>query len=134
MRIHLFQTGRLSMTMDFILNNKHLKDIKNKNPKEYWKVINKCNKNKNCQNQSAIGIDDLYQYFRDLNRSPEISGENDHMVDNEIANLQYEDFNHDLNNYITQDEIKKSIKNLKNNNANGEDGIRNEYILKQLSS
>lgn len=70
--------------------SKHLKDIKNKNPKEYWKVINKYNKNKNCQNQSAIGIDDLYQYFRDLNRSPEISDENNHMVDNEIANLQYE--------------------------------------------
>lgn len=35
------------------------------------------------------------------------------MVDNEIANLQYEDFNHGLNNYITQDEIKKAIKNLK---------------------
>lgn len=50
------------------------------------------------------------------------------MVDNEIANLQYEDFNHDLNNYITQDEIKKAIKNLKYNKANGEDGIRNEYI------
>lgn len=63
-----------------------MKDIKNKNPKESWKVINKYNKN--CQNQSAIGIDDLYQYFRDLNRSPEISDENNHMVHNEIANLQ----------------------------------------------
>lgn len=87
-----------------------MKDIKSKNPKEYWKVINKYNKNKNCQNQSAIGIDDLYQYFRDLNRSPEISDENNHMVDNEIANLQYEDFNHDLDNYITQDEIKKQLR------------------------
>lgn len=28
----------------------------------------------------------------------------------------------------TQDEIKKSFMNLKNNKANGEDGTRNEYI------
>lgn len=28
--------------------SKYLKDIKNKNFKEYWKVINKNNKNKNC--------------------------------------------------------------------------------------
>lgn len=77
-----------------------MKDVKNNNPKEYWKVIIKYNTNKNCQDQSAVGFDDLYQYFRDLNRSPEISDENNHMVDNEIPYFQYEDFNHGLNNIV----------------------------------
>lgn len=62
-----------------------MKDIKIKNPKKFWKVINKFSKNKICQDQSAIDIDDLNQYFRDLNRSPEISDENNHMVDKEIT-------------------------------------------------
>lgn len=71
-----------------------MKDIKNRNPKKFWKVINKFNKNKIWQDQSAIDIDDLNQYFRDLNRYPEISDENNHMVDIKFANLQYEDSNH----------------------------------------
>lgn len=35
------------------------------------------------------------------------------MVDGEIITLQCEDFYHGLNNYITKDEIKKAMKNLK---------------------
>ena len=38
------------------------------------------------------------------------------------------DLNQTLNKHITQDEIIKSIKQLKNNKASGEDDIRNEYI------
>lgn len=47
------------------------------------------------------------------------------MVDGEIITLQCEDFYHGLNNYITKDEIKKAMKNLKNK-AIEEDGIKHE--------
>lgn len=51
------------------------------------------------------------------------------MVDIDVANLQSSNLNcAKLNEYITQGKIKKSIKNLKNKKASGEDGIRNEYI------
>ena len=42
--------------------------------------------------------------------------------------MQCGDLNQTLNKRVTQDEIIKSIKQLKNNKASGEDEIRNEYI------
>ena len=36
--------------------------------------------------------------------------------------------NHELNNYITKDEIEKCIKSLYNNKAHADDEIINEYI------
>ena len=50
------------------------KEIKTKNPKEYWKMINKLKhtKNKKGQEQSGIDINVLYQYFRDLKKCSEI--------------------------------------------------------------
>ena len=63
----------------------YLKEIKTKNPKEYWKIINKNIKNKKGQEQSGTDINILYQYFRDLKRCPEISDEINLAMDNDIA-------------------------------------------------
>ena len=73
--------------------------IKTKNPKEYWKIINKHTKNKKGQELSGIDINVLYQYFRDLNRCPEISYEINLAIDNDIATykMQCEDLNQTFN-------------------------------------
>ena len=104
--------------------------IKTKNPKEYWKIINKHTKNKKGQEQLGIDINVIYQYFRDLNRCPEIRDKINLAMDNDIATykMQCGDLNQTLNKHITQDEIIKSIKQLKNNKASGEDEIRNKCI------
>ena len=59
-------------------------------------MINKLKHTKNKKGQEQLGIDInvLYQYFRDLNRCPEISDE---------INLAT------LNKHITQDELIKKI-------------------------
>ena len=79
---------------------------------------------------SGIDIIVLHQYFRDLNRCPEISDEIYLAIDNDIATykMQCGDLNQTFNKHITQDEIVKSFKQLKNNKAGGKTEIRNEYI------
>ena len=101
-----------------------MKEIKTKNPEEYWKIINKHSKNKKGQEQSGMDINILYQYFRDLNRCLEISDEINLAIDNDIATykMQCGDLNQTLNKHINK------IYQLKNNKASWEDEIRNEYI------
>jgi hypothetical protein len=42
---------------------KELKTLRSKNPKEYWKILNKGQKKK----QPNISIDVLYEFFKNLN-------------------------------------------------------------------
>lgn len=77
-----------------------MKNIRNKNPKEYWSIIKKCSK-------TSIDIDDLYIYFGDLNKPPEISDEINSIVDIVIENLQPSNLNvHKLNEYIVSGNLK----------------------------
>jgi hypothetical protein len=93
--------------------SKYLSEIQNKNPKEYWKIINRHYKNKS-QEKAAIDMDTLYNYFTELNKSPKINEEINEMVEHGIANIQFTNTTtHILNDCITQDEIKRCIKNLK---------------------
>ena len=108
--------------------SKYLSEIQNKNPKDYWKIINRHYKNKS-QEKTEIDMDTLYNYYKELNKSPKINEEINEMVENEIASIQSTNTTtHILNDYITQDEIKRCIRNLKNNKCCSDDGIKNEYI------
>lgn len=69
----------------FVFEKIHICNIRTKNPKEYWKVINE---KVNTSNKTSIDIDDLYKYFGDLNKLPEISDEINSMVEIDVANLQ----------------------------------------------
>jgi hypothetical protein len=60
-------------------------------------------------------MDTLFNYFTELNKSPKINEEINEMVEHEIANIKFTNTTtHILNDYITQDEIERCIKNLKN--------------------
>ena len=103
--------------------SKYLSEIQNKNPKDYWKIINRHYKNKS-QEKTEIDMDTLYNYYKELNKSPKINEEINEMVENEIASIQSTNTTtHILNDYITQDEIKRCIRNLKNNKCCSDDGI-----------
>jgi len=62
-------------------------------------------------------------FFKDLN-SP-IDDNDREPLENDLPDLEIE---HDLNQEITSDEIKKSIKQLNSGKASGIDCIINEYL------
>ena len=58
-----------------------LRNLKNKNPNEHWKIINSID-NKNADNN--IELDTLFTFFKDLNKQPDID---DDSCDNNIDNF-----------------------------------------------
>ena len=102
-----------------------LKNLKGSNSKEYWSILNRGTKKR----QPNIPLDDLYDFFKKLNKSPEGGNTFENNIDVNIPeNINIEQLNEELNAYITQEEILSCIKKLKNNKAFGEDFIVNEYI------
>ena len=95
-----------------------MRNLKSKNPKEYWKIINSID---NKKLDSNIELDSLYSFFRDLNAEPGL--ERHQTIDN--MNIDDDEV---LNSPITDCEILKCIKSLKNNKACSNDQIINEYI------
>ena len=96
-----------------------LKNASRDNPKHFWKILGK-NKRKQQQN---IEINTLYEYFKDLNtKGP------DEQQSTTLQNERPNDSNVHIYGYISQNEIFKCIKNLKNNKACGEDEIINRFI------
>lgn len=102
---------------------RQLRSLKQKQPKDFWKLLNSLEKRKSNEN---ITLDSLYQYFKNLNSTGDTEG-----PDNDI----HFDINDDyeiLNGSITTDEIRKSALNLRNNKSPSNDHIVNEYIKNTL--
>lgn len=97
---------------------KELRKTKNDDPKTYWRILNGQKKNP----EIPISLNQFYEHFKQL------------AIDNTLANNSSEleniesDFSYILNDPITEEEILKNIKKLKNNKAPGTDMIINEYI------
>jgi hypothetical protein len=88
-------------------------------PKHFWKILGQHKR----KQQPNIEINTLYECFKDLNTKGSDEQQST-TLQNELPN----DSNVHINGYISQNEIFKCIKNLKNNKACGEDEIINEYI------
>ena len=91
-------------------------------PKEYWKLINSVGKK---FENPQVKLDDCYAFFKELNT-------NKHDVNNdEEIHLNDEQYRNEsiLNDPISMEEIRSSIKNLKSNKSGGTDQILNEYII-----
>ena len=102
---------------------RQLRSLKQKQPKDFWKLLNSLEKRKSNEN---ITLDALYQYFKNLNSTGDTEE-----PDNDI----HFDINDDyeiLNGSITTDEIRKSALNLRNNKNPSNDHIVNEYIKNTL--
>lgn len=100
-----------------------LRNTADSEPRELWRILNNLSRSK--QKDCVISINDLYEYFRDLNI------DNDKSEDD---NFELPDCNNDVVNDILNCEISEdeqliiAVKNLKNNKAPGFDHIVNEYI------
>ena len=75
--------------------------------------------------QPKIPIENLFNFFKELNAPPENTG---NIRFPTIDPFDVNRLNENVNRKITQKEILNCIKKLKNNKAPGEDKVVNEYI------
>ena len=111
----------------------HKKNQRNKirtmsknNPRAFWKYVNSIEKSS--VTKSNIELDSLYEFFKQLN-----VGDADESILNfnndQDINVNEGYINEDmLNQPITEDELDKILRNLKNNKSPGLDEILNEYL------
>ena len=105
------------------LQQKKLRKLHDKNPKQYWKILNSIDDK---DEKSNIELDTLLKFFKDLNKTNDSAY--DDQTDNNINMHIDEETDDILNCYITENEIIKGIKSLKNNKACSNDQIINEYL------
>ena len=100
-----------------ILHEK-LRNIKDKKPREYWKLLNP----KKHKTNNSININSLHGHFKSLNEHS--NNENINICANDIQ----DEGDEILNNDFTIIEINKLINKLKNNKSSGIDNIINEFL------
>ena len=100
----------------------HLRSLKNKNPKAFWRHLSKKNKNK-CK----ISKEEYFKFMKDLNDTDTSNVPEQ----NEFENHEIPGFNF-INDPITTEEIRLSVSNLSNGKACGLDNILNEHIKSSL--
>ena len=98
---------------------KQLRNLKDKNPKQYWKIL-QGNKKENIN----IATETLKEHFENL--AVEL-GDIENLPPQDNANVRELDTSA-LNQSFTETEIRNFVKNLKNNKAAGIDRILNEFI------
>ena len=101
-----------------------LRDLHSSKPKDFWKLINK---NAKSQESEDLDINTFYEYFKKIN----LAQENDEDIE---INYGLSDNDEILNITITQSEIEKCVKNLKDNKAHTNDNILNEHIKNTIST
>ncbi len=101
---------------------KELRKCRSDDPKAYWKILN--SQRRNCQ--VPITLNELYEHFKQLAC--------DESYDDSNVNITYDQDSVDaeilsaLNDPISEEEVVKGIKKLKNNKSPASDMILNEYI------
>ncbi|MEW8547740.1 MAG: reverse transcriptase domain-containing protein, partial [Candidatus Thiodiazotropha sp.] len=102
------------------INIKKLRKLKNTDPKEYWKILNSNQPKKNIE----AGLEDLYNHFKNINKSDHSNGGSSEPTNNETIHP----VNEQINQPITETEIKEAINALRNDKSSGLDNIKNEHI------
>ena len=98
---------------------KTLKQTKIKNPRVYWEMIKGRAKGNNVGN---LSVDEFGNFFKNLN------GQDESSTSNLSLETPQKDPFEELNAPFTEIELKKALKNLKNNKSTGPDNILNEQI------
>ena len=103
-------------------NESKLRNMHRKRPKEYWKFLNSL---KNKKQNEQPDLNEFYEHFKNINATSNIDPEDD-------IPLTPPDFDNDgeeiLNCEVTESEIRKCIRNLKNSKSPGADDVLNEYL------
>jgi hypothetical protein len=110
-----------------------LRNTSKTDPKQFWSIPNRIDRS---SEKEKISIDNLYEYFKDLNNYNDIDDESEFDItyDNDFINSSIAGNADDiLNSAITEDEIRIASKDLKINKASGIDEIINEYLKSTVS-
>ena len=99
---------------------KKLKNLKTRNPKDYWNLLKGNSLHKP---ECEISIDEFKSYFENIYSLDDNSGDSHP----DVFGIE-SDENDILNCEILETEVKRAIHNLKNSKACGSDGIINEYF------
>ena len=108
--------------------NKELRNTSKFDSRKFWNILNKysgVDKSKS----NPISLDELYQFFKNVNSGAAVDDDED-FADVDIS--INESILEQLNENITESEIRKVVKNLSRNKAGGYDKILNEYIKSTL--
>ena len=102
-----------------------LEELKSKNPREHWQLLNKLRNQEKQDYSSSINADEWISHFNKL-FTPD--------YDDSALKRQLEDIKPEAESYnsldyiITENEVYDSINSLKNNKTSGPDGILNEML------
>lgn len=104
-----------------------LDEIKDKNPKLYWELLNKFFREEDNQENCSenISAEEWLKYFKDLNSSKTNNNSN---IDVLLELAENKKIFNELDNKITEKEVLHAIKSLKNKKACGLDKILNEML------
>ena len=106
-----------------------LRNMKTKKPREYWSKINQDNISR--QNEIDIPCETLLTYFQNMNSvtSQMLNHQNSQSPYQTLPRGYNNEWNPDgINNPITSEEVKRSLKSLKQHKACGTDQIINEFL------
>ena len=102
---------------------KKLRSLKNSDPRVYWNLLNKADR-RSSSTIKNVSLDAFADHFKKLYM---VDTENDKLIP-EVDPLKVSEFNLELNAQITEQEVLKSINNLKLNKACASDLILNEFL------
>ena len=100
-------------------NVQRLKKLKTTNPRKFWKLLNG-------EKKDEIETDPqlFFEFFQNVNFDKNCDNEQPYQAPDDATN----NINEEINSRITENEIKSTIKKLKNNKASGIDLILNEHL------
>ena len=105
-----------------------LRQLKNSDPKKFWKVLN--HNDDNSIPEPQVSLDEFHKFFKTLNEHGHNDNESDIVFNQNEVNG---DLNEEINTEITEQEIITAVKSLKNNKAPGTDDIINEQIKSTIT-
>jgi hypothetical protein len=126
MKIHAKEYKRTMQESYRKFNDSFANELRQMSKSDSRKFLNILNRYSESRTDSkAISIEDLYDCFKSTNSFDEIveCGENENVIF-----CMNDGISKELNESITDDEIRNIVKNLSNNKAGGYARIVNEYI------
>ena len=104
-----------------------LDELESNDPKEYWNLVKKIAGSDKGE-LSHLDPDLFYQHYKDLNNREVISSSQNAPIFAELESLEQTPIFNELDNRITEKEVTKSLRLLKNGKASGVDLISNEML------
>ena len=102
--------------------HKNLRDLKKRNPREYWQILKKSESSAKKEPKVSIGA--FERHFTELSSG---NSENNSATDFDPRKIGHAT-NQEINVDFTFEEVYRSVKNLKNDKSEGIDLIKNEYL------